>query len=107
MTFSVSGRRAPAAPTARDDESLPDSKLGGVHYDEVRWRAVQVSPGHLVRALNQAERCVARQAQQSANALPARGLLIRPAGMVVADEDVLVFLEAGLLTMTGLAVVCL
>ena len=25
VTFSVSGRRAPAAPTARDDESLPDS----------------------------------------------------------------------------------
>ena len=24
LTFSVSGRRAPAAPTARDDESLPD-----------------------------------------------------------------------------------
>src|SRR4029077_16773926 len=27
VTFSVSGRRAPAAPTARDDESLPDSRI--------------------------------------------------------------------------------
>ncbi len=27
VTFSVSGRRAPAAPTARDDESLPDFRV--------------------------------------------------------------------------------
>src|SRR5437588_2888030 len=27
VTFSVSGRRAPAAPTARDDESLPEPRL--------------------------------------------------------------------------------
>src|SRR6201994_267357 len=27
VTFSVSGRRAPAAPTARDDESLPEPRV--------------------------------------------------------------------------------
>jgi hypothetical protein len=36
VTFSVSGRRAPAAPTARDDESLPDSGSGGVRHGELR-----------------------------------------------------------------------
>ena len=71
VTFSVSGRRAPAAPTARDDESLPDYGAGGVHYGELRWRAVQVRSGQLVLALDQAERGVARQAQQPANALSA------------------------------------
>src|SRR6266576_1376871 len=55
VTFSVSGRRAPAAPTARDDESLPDSGSAGVHHDEPRWRAVQVHTGQLVCALYQAE----------------------------------------------------
>ena len=44
VTFSVSGRRAPAAPTARDVESLPDSGSGGVHHGELRWRAIQVLP---------------------------------------------------------------
>ena len=83
VTFSVSGRRAPAAPTAQDDESLPDSGSGGGH-GELRWRAVQIRSGQLVLALDQAERGVARQAQQPANALPARGLLVRAAGMVVS-----------------------
>src|SRR2546429_8725489 len=53
VTFSVSGRRAPAAPTARDDESLPDSRSGGVHHGELRGRAIQVLPGQLVLALDQ------------------------------------------------------
>ncbi len=35
LTFSVSGRRAPAAPTARDDESLPDSIRSGGHLDKL------------------------------------------------------------------------
>jgi hypothetical protein len=43
VTFSVSGRRAPAAPTARDDESLPDSGSGGVHHGELRRRLSRYS----------------------------------------------------------------
>src|SRR4029453_835492 len=48
VTFSVSGRRAPAAPTARDDESLPESGSGGVDHGERRWRAIQVLPGFAI-----------------------------------------------------------
>ena len=47
VTFSVSGRRAPAAPTARDDESLPDSRSGGARHGALRRRAIQVLPGQL------------------------------------------------------------
>jgi hypothetical protein len=57
--------------------------------------------GQLVLALDQAERGVARQAQQSANALPARGLLVRAAGMVVVDEDGSAFLESGVAHRAG------
>ena len=44
---------------------------------------------------------VARQAQQPANALPARGLLVRAAGMVVVDEDGSAFLESGVAHRAG------
>src|SRR5450755_492958 len=101
LTFSVSGRRAPAAPTAQDDESLPDLVSGGGHHDEPAWRAVQVSAGQIVLALDQAKRGVARQAQQPANTLAARELLIRAAGVVMVDEDRLVFLERGVAHRAG------
>jgi hypothetical protein len=61
LTFSVSGRRAPTAPTAQDDESLPDSGSGGVQHGELRWRVVKVRLGQLVLAFDQAERGVARR----------------------------------------------
>ena len=40
LTFSVSGRRAPTAPTAQDDESLPDPGSGDVWHGEPRRRTV-------------------------------------------------------------------
>jgi hypothetical protein len=57
------------------------------------WRVVQVRAGQLVLALDLTKRGVARQAQQPANALAARGLLIRAAGVVMVYEDGLPSLE--------------
>jgi hypothetical protein len=95
VTFSVSGRRAPAAPTARDDESLPDPWGAPAALTTSRPGAVQVRTGQLVLALDQTERGVARQAQQPANTRAAGGLLIQAAGMVMVDEDRQLVLERG------------
>src|SRR5580704_16931430 len=70
VTFSVSGRRAPAAPTAQDDESLPDSGSGDVRHGKLRWRAVQVRPGQLVLALEPGPRHATSAATPASQSRP-------------------------------------
>jgi hypothetical protein len=65
VTFSVSGRRAPAAPTAQDDASLPDLR-GAPAAITMSWLGglSRYPRGQVVLALDQAKRDVARRAQQ-------------------------------------------
>ena len=115
VTFSVSGRRAPAAPTARDDESLPDSGSGGVHHDELRWRAVQVRPGQLVLVLYQAERGLHDRHSSPRTHFPHEDFSSgqqawswsMKMGCVRSRARAERELLAGSLAITGLAVVCL
>jgi hypothetical protein len=93
VTSSVSGRRAPAAPIAQDDVSLPELRSAPAGIRTSRPGTVQVCPGLLQFALDDPERRVSRQAQQPAHALPARRLLVRAAGVVVVGADRLVVLE--------------